>query len=789
MKFNFFGFKFRFLFLSLIIFSITIFFPTSARAMQMAPLMNITVNEHTLGGDGSFNFHISAYTPPDPTQDFQDDFSIQTASNLGSYGKSEIAGTGEILSINQDSVSGWQTPNVTCSSNDPAIIFTYSNGSVNMNAIPFDSVTCNFTNNASVSGDSNVLFIPGIEASRLYKQKTILGIPDEDQLWEPDLPSDVDDLYLNPDGKSINPNIYTKDIIGTTNITGPLFTQDIYKSLITELDNLKSTGKIADWQAYAYDWRQGIDDLIANGTKYNNGQIISLVGTLQSLVNTSKSGNVTIIAHSNGGLLVKALIKKLEDMKSAGQSTLIDHIDNLVMVASPQLGTPEALAGLLHGYKQSLPFNLMTEIQARKLGQNMSSAYGLLPSKKYFDQVGIDYPAVFNSTSAQMYKTAYGSNIDTYQEEHNFILGQEGRTQPTESDLISPTKGNSILLTQAENLHDSIDGMTFPSSLKVIDIAGWGKSTIAGMTYTDSDIQPITTISGDETVVSQSASYGQGTKYWLDLSESKLNHGTIFEDPQLLSFIDDVIEQKSSIYSNITTTEPFQASAVLALSVHSPVSLGAYDSQGNFTGKICDDSTGNCIIEENIPGSTYFELGEGKYLNVSQSNIQKAVLQGTDAGTFTFDSEKVLPDGTSVTSSFVDIPVTTQTQAEVTLDPITQIPQLALDVTGDGTTDFTLTSSETFDPITYLQIMKATIDSLDLTQAKINAFDKRVDNIIKSIQKGKIEKAKLKANKFTNILENKLSKPDPKHPKPKKLSKTDAQLLLDMLNTLLNNLN
>jgi len=85
--------------------------------------------------------------------------------------------------------------------------------------------------------------------------------------------------------------------------------------------------------------------------------------------------------------------------------------------------------------------------------------------------------------------------------------------------------------------------------------------------------------------------------------------------------------------------------------------------------------------------------------------------------------------------------------------------------------------------------MKATINSLELSQARLKAFNTRVDNIIKAIQKGKIDKAKLKAEKFKSVLEKKLAKPDPKRPNPKKLSKTEAQLLLDMLNKLLDNLN
>jgi hypothetical protein len=637
-----------------------------------------------------------------------------------------------------------------------------------------------------ISCCSNVLFLPGIEASRLYTQGNILN--PEDQLWEPNTPSDVSGLYLNTDGTSVNQNIYTKDVISTSNSFGPIGAVDIYKSLIIQLNTLVSINQIQGWKAYAYDWRQGIDDLITNGTKYNNGQIVTLIDTLQSLANTSKTGNVTIITHSNGGLLAKALIKKLEDMKSAGQSNLVDHIDNLVMVASPQLGTPEALAGLLHGLKQSLPGGLMTEIQARKLGENMPSAYGFLPSKKYFDQTGITPPAVFSPSSSPIYTSAYGGDINSYQEEHNFVLGQEGRVQPSDSDLISPVKGNNLLLTQAESLHDSIDNMTFPASINLINIAGWGKETIASVVYFGSDVQPFYTINGDETVVSVSALYGQGVKYWLDLSNSKLNHGDILENPQLLDFIKNIIEQNQSTSPGITAIEPSQMGNRLRLSVHSPVSIGVYDNQGNFTGKVCDDTTGNCAIKEDIPGSTYSEFGEGKYVNLSQGNIQKAVLQGTDAGTFTFNSDLVTPSGQTTTSSFVDIPVTTQTQAQITVNQTTGVPKLALDVTGDGTTDFTLAPSATFDPVSYLQIMRATVDSLDLTPAKIKALDTRIDNIIKSIQKGKVDKAKLKADRFQASLNKVLSKPDPKHPKPKKLSKTDAQTILDMLNQLLDNL-
>ena len=64
---------------------------------------------------------------------------------------------------------------------------------------------------------SNVLFLPGLQASRLYKEKNILGAIVEDQLWEPNANSDVEALYLNVDGASKNSGIYTSDIIKETN--------------------------------------------------------------------------------------------------------------------------------------------------------------------------------------------------------------------------------------------------------------------------------------------------------------------------------------------------------------------------------------------------------------------------------------------------------------------------------------------------------------------------------------------------------------------------------------------
>ena len=664
---------------------------------------------------------------------------------------------------------------------------------------------------------SNVLFLPGLEASRLYEQR-LDGT--EDQLWEPNSNNDVEALYLNPDGTSKNADIYARDIIKETNTpfpTGPAG-QNIYKSFSDMMDDLVSSEKINEWKSYAYDWRKDVADIVNNGTKYQN-DTVSLVGTLQSLTGSaSKNGKVTIIAHSNGGLLSKALLKKLQDDKVAGRNNLIDSVDVLILVAVPEIGTASAVPAILHGYNQQILGGwLMDNTHARELGRNMLGAFGLLPSRAYIDRVNvspvafIDFAIPSNATTKLV--QAFGSAVDSYDEYKSFLFGGEGRTDPAINQTNLPINLSQNLFSNAENLHNNIDNWVPPTDLRVIEVAGWGLDTIASFEYYPVcesstslnctftlDERPRFTSNGDKTVIAPSAHYmsflGNAEKYWVDFKNynniTRLNreHKDILEVDRLNNLVKSIINGEEIVLDTILkNTEPIDDSNRLRLSIHSPVTLDAYDVDGNHTGKICPLDNEFCYTEENILNSSYLEFGEGKYINLLEDQMSKVKLQGTDVGTFTYESEKVFPDGTSNISSFVDIPVTTQTQAEITLNSGTGLPQLALDVTGDGITDFTLTPNADFDPITYLQIMKATIDSLDLNKGQIKAFDKRIDGIIKAIQKGKIDKAELKAEKFKKFLEKKLAKSDPKKPKPKKLSKTDAQLLLDMLNKLLDNIN
>jgi len=683
---------------------------------------------------------------------------------------------------------------------------------------------------------SNILFLPGLKASRLYMPR---ANGSEDQLWEPNGNSDVEDLYLNIDGESINSSIYTRDIIKETNVpipTGPAV-QSIYKSFSNTMDDLINDGKIADWEPYAYDWRQSVDDIVNNGTNYQNGSL-SLIETLQSLVDSSKNGRVTIIAHSNGGLLAKALLKKLQDDKTIGVNNLIDNVDVLILVAVPEIGTAVAVPAIIHGYDQSILGGwLIDETRARELGRNMLGAYGLLPSKEYINRISAS-PVTFVDTAipsnvtTEMVQT-FGSAINSYSEYKDFLFGNEGRTDPAINQTNLPINLSESLFSKAESLHGSIDVFTPPESLRMIEIAGWGLDTVASFEYyprldcTGSsckftlDEEPRFTSDGDGTVVVPSAQYmsflGSAEKYWVNLFQinndkfplaMNSEHKNILETQPILEFISNTIKEISLPNSTyLSTTVPIDIKNRFHISIHSPVTLDAYDADGNHTGKICPLTSDFCYIEENIVNSSYMEFGEGKYINLPEDQMSKIKLQGIDVGTFTYESEKVLPDGTSTISSFIDIPVTTQTQVEITLNSNTQVPQLALDVTGDGMMDFTIVPQKDFDPVLFLQIMKKTVGSFNISKQQKNNLLKRIDDTIKAIQNGKIDKAKLKIEQFKKslVIHSKENKEDRqerekknerdherehrKKEKPKQLSPTEVQILLVMLNQLLDNIN
>ena len=572
--------------------------------------------------------------------------------------------------------------------------------------------------NTAEGGASNVLFLPGLEASRLYKKDGIL----ENQLWEPNRNADVKKLFLDEDGKSLNKDIYTKDVLDEANVS-PILQKNIYKSFLSDLDKWKNDEKIiADYSVVPYDWRLSLEDILDSGVV--DGEKISyikksispyIIKELRRLASASKSGKVTIVAHSNGGLLVKALTNKLGEEAQ-------NLIDKIVFVAVPQIGTPQAIGGLLHGFDQGLPTDWLSFFvspkNARTLGKNMSSAYNLLPSNVYFSSNGsaVKTPVIsFEEGSlTNSFINKYGYEIDEPNKLHNFLLDEEGKVSADSDDLASPSKINSKLLKYGEDTHQVLDdNWIVPSNILVYKIAGFGEETLGKIKYwtgiecvkyfhsfcleTKPKLQysPEMVTDGDGTVVAPSAlamsTDAENVKrYWVDLFDYNDNnynreHADILEVEQLRDFIKNNIltQSETTLPKYISDSKPANNSEKrLQYILHSPLALSAFDSVGNEIS----------ATVSNIPRAQYKRFGEAQYISLPASTNHTVKLDGLADGSFTLEMQELENDEVIAKTTFAGIPTSDKTKAEmeVTDGAIRNTSLLKVDFNGDDAIDFSL---------------------------------------------------------------------------------------------------
>ncbi|HRY82977.1 MAG TPA: hypothetical protein P5099_03930 [Candidatus Moranbacteria bacterium] len=581
---------------------------------------------------------------------------------------------------------------------------------------------------------SNVMFLPGIKASKLYKNG-MLGT--EDQLWPPNYGgNDVEDLILNENGESVN-EVYTKEVIEEVGV--PVVGGNIYKTFVNDLDDWKNSGVINDYNIFAYDWRQNVEDIAENGTPYSN-EIKSAITILNSLSESSKSKKVTIIAHSNGGLLAKAIMLELDNQG------LSDKVDKIVFVGTPQMGTPISILSMLYGYDESALFGtLISQSEARTFAENMPGAYSLLPSKEYFNRAENSLISFLSlQTRYKNFIDAYGEKINSFDEFKDFLLGKiDGREKPEGNEVEKENVLNEDLFNQAIETHERLDNWTPPVNVEVIQIAGWGLDTISGVDYTEKEevecgsesdngieirycekkgkfspiYEPKFTVDGDAVVVTPSALMFSDAanikKYWVDLwsyddlFHTRKEHKDIFEVESLQQFLSNIITNKYKelpLPENIKDNRPNpdgydNAKSRLRMALYSPLNIHLYDNAGNHTGPktITIDGGTKTIFEEGIPNSYYYQFGDQKYVGVPSGEHIQMKMDGYDSGAYTLKIEevKVTESGDEIIShtTFANLPVSSETT--VTLDipqtGLENLSNLQADYDGDGANDYVVT--------------------------------------------------------------------------------------------------
>lgn len=416
---------------------------------------------------------------------------------------------------------------------------------------------------AASTAASNVLFLPGVLASRLYTKT--LGV--EDLLYEANTDLDLAGIALRENGTSPN-KIYTKedDIIDYAfPLTSP-FTDanEVYGPFIDYMNSLVADGTIHAWKPYAYDWRYDVFDIVKNGTytKMKDGTYkqLYLTDTLQQLASSSPTGKVTIIAHSNGGLLAKALLATL----AKDHPEKLALIDKVIMVATPQYGTPKDIAVMLHGDESDI--GIFTSAgKARTVAYNLPSFYGLLPSDAYFKTVSTPPILFSNDELGLKYQSAFGPSIDSESELERFLTDSLGVTTDMPKNLATPLPLRDDLIQKEQATHAKLDVPWSFSTIPLTQIVGWGQDTISQLTYTTTYAKscPIVgapcvkvprvghalayTQDGDGTVVTPSAVGKSGSIFYFDAKSYKdstkidLVHRNILSSGPILTVVRSVL--------------------------------------------------------------------------------------------------------------------------------------------------------------------------------------------------------------------------------------------------------
>ena len=583
---------------------------------------------------------------------------------------------------------------------------------------------------------SSVLFLPGIEGTRLYQ-----GVPlvpghstTTRRLWEPMTNLNVSSLYLTANGSSSDPGIFSGEPIDSV-----FGLADIYGRFMTFLDSLVSKGTIREWRSFGYDWREPIDQVVL-GREKKATTTASLMDVVARMASSSPTGKVTLIAHSNGGLVAEYLVKALSD---AGQSGLIDAV---ISVAVPYLGTPSALGALLHGDGQSVAGGLIiSQANARQLAANTPSVYSLLPSAQYFSQVFSPTIAFASTTEPGLNDGSYPQKIASNTDQSAFVSdAAHARAKASYGDTDTPLTGNSVLLAAANVLHTILDPFVWPATIARWTIIGWGNATAKGIGYssrilcqatlfgdechTDVDHSTLTTTMGDGTVIAPSAASAGGNEISLDLQAASsvdgrhISHSNILGASTTRSVIKDILSGAAQQVSlalgavspipGVTLGQPDYSREPDSIVVRTdcPVELNVYDSQGRHTGftavpaSLKSADAIQAAYEENIPGSS-FEASQSDdgwrtivRLPEDSGERYSVVANGTDFGFFNVEVEG-FSHGTSVgKTTYTMEPVTPFMVATTTIGgpmsgpgfrPLSSsTPTVHVDIDGDGMSEY-----------------------------------------------------------------------------------------------------
>lgn len=680
---------------------------------------------------------------------------------------------------------------------------------------------------------SNVLFLPGMQASRLY-MRTLSG---ERQLWEPSISTDIPFLALNADGTSVN-QVYTKDVIdsiygnlglGDTGHLSPS-NLEVYGDFAQFMDSLvaSTTLGMKAWRAYPYDWRYDPRDVVEDGTltKLTDDTLkrVFLDDVLDKLATTSATGKVTIVAHSNGGLVAKALMIKLEEEGKA------DLVDQLIMIGTPQWGTPVAVGSMLHGDDQNFGAGLIAYApEVRAAAATMPDLYALLPSKRYFERIAEPVATFKNQGMSVPFYNAFPNGIASFAYLSEFVTNALGLNVLVKdrSLLNIPLTLSPGLLADAEATHDILDNWAPPPGLKVSAIAGWGQLTVynyeyseyVGHTFCFNVFQGFSckkepsfihtskmTEDGDGTVVSPSAVGDTASVWYFDAQKYRNDgnrpviHRNITSGSPIQDIVSALIKNETVQTPYITNLKPTAAQNPLTIiSAYSPVNLLITSTTGEKTGIIpLPEIEGIYFASQDIPGSAIVTSGEEKFVYLPAGSAYSITATGYASGPATIEISQVDALGeTTTTTAIADIPVTASTTISLSVDAVGAPSATAIDFDDDDVTDITITptvgTTTSFaaivDPLDYIAYMRRVTAVMELNKPIANELRAKLATIERALEGRDLDKkgGRKSVEKMLDTLTAHITKHTvvpAKRNAQNGISLTDAAHILDMISVL-----
>ncbi len=489
-----------------------------------------------------------------------------------------------------------------------------------------------------------ILIIPGTLGTEIWKG--------DEKLWmDIDRMVKYSDSFMNPlafkdDGNPLDTSLELGDVLGK-----PHKDFDYTDLLVSKLAEAGYQNN-KDIYRLPYDWR---DDISKNAKDI-------LKNTIDQI--TATSIKVDVIAHSQGGLLIKRLLYE--------EPAYSSKINKLIFVGTPHLGSPKTAKILLYGDDlgvRKLRVSLLNPQEIKKISQNMPAIYEMLPSKEYFNH------------SNGYLDTIVNGDINKYS-------GYE----ETQTALKKLNLNNNLIDSSAYFHTENYDNMDFSDTgIKTYNIIGCESGTIGKFVYSDlGGAIKINYVPGDGTVPLVSASNVYGVKNYFVLNTGDI-HSLMLTQQDIRNKIINLIKDDNSSVTNITTNPALCVFKGRKVSVHSPVDLHIYDENGNHVGPNPDGT-----FDYQIDGVQYDIVGHEKFAFLPEGHNFTIKLVATDKGSFNFYSSMISGDDVTSTAFYHDVKIGPASKAEIDLSADNN-QVIKLDVDGDGAIDKTIQPSSVLD--------------------------------------------------------------------------------------------